>query len=136
MVWSMLTHGWALSHHMFICGLNHDGSSNVPALSHSTSGVATTSLTMADPHLGQNLRKTGNPLSPTSSKAAKASPSIFRLPLEDDEDRKGRTRLLLAVVAVARCGQGGFCLALVADATAQATSDYVRHALSSLPATL
>src|ERR687889_2444561 len=75
----MLTHGWALSHHMCICGLNHDGSSNVPALSHSTSGVATTSLTMAEPHLGQNLRKTGNPLSPTSSKAARASPSILRL---------------------------------------------------------
>src|SRR5215204_5625820 len=81
MVSSMLTHGWALSHHMFICGLNHDGSSNVPALSHSTSGVAITSLTMAEPHLGQNLRKTGSPLSPTSSKAAKGSPSIRRLPL-------------------------------------------------------
>src|ERR687890_1497967 len=81
MVSSMLTHGWALSHHMFICGLNHDGSSNVPALNDSTSGVAITSLTMAEPHLGQNLRKTGSPLSPTSSKAAKGSPSIFRLPL-------------------------------------------------------
>src|SRR5918993_4674458 len=55
---------------------------------------------------------------------------------EDDEDGKGRTRLLLAVMAVARCGQYGFCLALVADATAQATSDDVRHALSSLPASL
>src|SRR5215210_6574122 len=77
---SMLTHGWALSHHRFICGLNHDGSSNVPALSHSRSGVATTSLTIAEPHLGQNLRKTGSPLSPTSSKAARASPSIRRLP--------------------------------------------------------
>src|SRR5829696_7103324 len=80
MVSSMLTHGWALSHHMFICGLNHDGSSNVPALSHSRSGVATTSLTMAEPHLGQNLRKTGSPLSPTSSEAAKGPPSIRRLP--------------------------------------------------------
>src|SRR5215211_82295 len=77
----MLTHGWALSHQMFICGLNHDGSSNVPAFSHSTSGVAITSLTMAEPHLGQNLRKTGSPLSPTSSKVAKGSPSIRRLPL-------------------------------------------------------
>src|SRR5215203_5593122 len=65
----MLTHGWELSHHMCICGLNHDGSSNVPAFSHSTSGVATTSLTMAEPHLGQNLRKTGSPLSPTSGSA-------------------------------------------------------------------
>src|SRR5215218_5996654 len=80
MVSSRFTHGWALSHHRFICGLNHDGSSNVPALSHSTSGVATTSLTMAEPHLGHNLRKTGNPLSPTSSKAAKGSLSIRRLP--------------------------------------------------------
>src|SRR5919107_3278778 len=80
MVPSMFTHGWALSHHMFICGLNHDGSSKVPALSHFRFGVATTSLTMAEPHLGQNLRKTGNPLSPTSSKAARASPSILRLP--------------------------------------------------------
>src|SRR5919107_6136668 len=76
----MLTHGWELSHHMCICGLNHDGSSNVPAFSHSTSGVATTSLTMAEPHLGQNLRKTGSPLWPTSSKEAKGSPSILRLP--------------------------------------------------------
>jgi hypothetical protein len=115
---------------MFICGLNHEGSSNVPALSHSSSGVATTSLTMAEPHLGQNLRKTGSPLSPTSSKAAKDSPSIRRLPLrEDDKDRKGRTRLLLAVPAVARCGQYGFRLALVADAATQTASDDVSHAL-------
>src|SRR5215210_3417835 len=53
---------------------------------------------------------------------------------KDDKDRKGRTRLFLAVVAVAHRGQGGFRHALVADATAQATSDDVRHALSSLPA--
>src|SRR5215218_6287305 len=52
---------------------------------------------------------------------------------EDDKDRKGRTRLLLAVPTVAHCGQNGFRLALVADATAQATSDDVRHALSSFP---
>src|SRR5215217_3411643 len=55
---------------------------------------------------------------------------------EDDEDRKGRTRLLLAMVAVAHRGHHGFRLALVADATAQATSDDVRHALSSFPAFL
>src|SRR5919107_1220198 len=55
---------------------------------------------------------------------------------EDDKDRKCRTRLLLAVVAVAHRSQGGFRLALVADATTQATSDDVRHALSSLPALL
>src|SRR5215208_4156347 len=53
---------------------------------------------------------------------------------EDDEDREGRTRLLLAVPAVARRGQYGFRLAFVADATVQATSDDVRRALSSLPA--
>src|SRR5215212_4158094 len=116
MVSSKLTHGWALSHHKFICGLNHDGSSNVPALSHSRSGVATTSLTMAEPHLAQNLRNT----------------AIRRLPFgRTTKIRKGRTRLFLAVVAVAHCGQYGFCLALVADATAQATSDDIWHALST-----
>jgi hypothetical protein len=40
------------------------------------------------------------------------------------------------VPAVARCGQYGFRLALVADATTQATSDDVRHALFSFPAFL
>src|SRR5215216_7370481 len=40
------------------------------------------------------------------------------------------------MAAVANRSQGGFRLALVADATAQATSADVRHALSSLPALL
>src|SRR3712207_4731975 len=78
---SMFTHGWALEHHMFICGLSQEGSSNVPALSHSRAGVAARSLSMAEPHLGQNLRMTGSPVSwPTVSKAARACPSVRRLP--------------------------------------------------------
>jgi hypothetical protein len=52
----MLTHGWADSHQMCICGSNQDGLSNVPALIHARSGVAATLETMAEPHSGQNLR--------------------------------------------------------------------------------
>ncbi len=42
----MLTHGWALEVHMCICGLSHEGSSNVPAFSHSRSSVNSNSYSL------------------------------------------------------------------------------------------
>ncbi len=77
---SMLTHGWALEHQMFICGSSQDGSSSVTAISHSHPGVTATSATTGEPHRGQNLRVTGWPLPPKCSKADRPGPSNRRLP--------------------------------------------------------
>jgi hypothetical protein len=60
------THGCAESHQMLTSGWSHDVSSNVPALTKSIVGIAATSENIGDPHLEQNLRNTGRPLSPTS----------------------------------------------------------------------
>lgn len=51
---------------MLTWGRSQDVSSNVPALSQSMLGVAATSENIGDPQFEQNLRNTGNPLSPTS----------------------------------------------------------------------
>ncbi len=72
----MSTQGWALSHHMFICGRIQDRSSSVPALIQTRSGVIATSLKMGEPQAEQNSRVTGHPLAPTLSKAARLRPSI------------------------------------------------------------
>jgi hypothetical protein len=77
---SMLTQGWALAHQMFIWGSSQDGSSSVPAISQSHSGVTATSAKTGEPHLGQNLRVTGCPLPPKCSKPTRSGPSICRLP--------------------------------------------------------
>jgi hypothetical protein len=60
------THGCAESHQMLTCGSSHDVSSNAPALTQSVVGIAATFENIGDPHLEQNRRNTGRPLSPTS----------------------------------------------------------------------
>ena len=79
MVSSMFTHGWALSHHMFICGLNHDGSSKVPALEPPTSGVATTSPHDGRAALGAELAVDRQSTIAYVLESCQGSPSIRRL---------------------------------------------------------
>ncbi len=65
---------------MLTCGWIHEVSSNVPALIQSIVGIAATSENMGDPHLAQNLRNTGRPLSPTSWYVSGCAPSMTRAP--------------------------------------------------------
>jgi hypothetical protein len=75
------THGWAELHQTLTCGWSHEVSSSVPALTQSIVGIAATSDNMGDPHLEQNLRNTGMPLSsPTSLYVSGCAPSMMSAP--------------------------------------------------------
>ena len=51
----------------------------VPALMNARSGMASRWDTIGEPHFPQNCRRTGSPLSPTSSKVLSVWPAILRL---------------------------------------------------------
>src|SRR3954470_18681898 len=75
----MSIQGCAVSHQTSIVGLSQEVFSRVPALMNARSGMASRWDTIGEPHFPQNCRRTGSPLSPTSSKVLSVWPAILRL---------------------------------------------------------
>jgi hypothetical protein len=95
--------------------------------------MASTCDAIGVPQLPQNFRNTGKPLSPTSLNVRPAFDPKGALWHGDDE-RERRACLLLAVPAVADCGQKRFSVTAVSDCAAETPAVHSSHGMLFPPA--